>query len=200
VHFDLPWNPAVFEQRVGRVWRLGQTAKVDVWSLVGEDCLESRIADVLAGKHAAFTAVFDGTSDAAMFERQPGFLAAARRVAGTEAEADAPGGAAKAVDDDDAVIGEDVVAAPVVESPVEHLAVAEPTPAGGVARAARAAPAVPPLSAPQLQNLLAGLTVTPRADGGLVLNADRESAGVLARLLRSLAAAIEGGVAGSGGP
>jgi len=57
---------------------------------------------------------------------------------------------------------------------------------------------VPEVRAPQVQKLLAGLQVTARADGGLVVNADRESAGVLVELLRGLASAIEGGVAGKG--
>lgn len=47
--------------------------------------------------------------------------------------------------------------------------------------------------------LLAGLTVQPRADGGMVLEADRESAWLLAEVLRGLAGAIEGAVGGGAG-
>ena len=91
LHFDLPWNPAVFEQRVGRVWRLGQTEKVDVYSLIGERCIETRMAGALHTKQAAFSAVFDGDSDEVRFEEQGGFLRAAKKL----------------VDDDDvAVLGD----------------------------------------------------------------------------------------------
>ncbi|MFY9343003.1 MAG: DEAD/DEAH box helicase, partial [Planctomycetota bacterium] len=89
VHFDLPWNPAVFEQRVGRIWRLGQSRKIDVYSLVSQDCIESRIAGVLVNKQATFTAVFDGTSDEVRFDQKGGFLAAARRLAAGAAAAGA---------------------------------------------------------------------------------------------------------------
>jgi len=190
VHFDLPWNPAVFEQRVGRVWRLGQTSKVEVWSLVGEECIESRIAGVLAGKHAAFKAVLDGTSDEVVFERQQGFLAAARRVAGDGAVV-AGGAAARAEAEGDVVRTDEGGAA---EAEAAIVVEAEATAAVG----AGAGTKVPEVRAPQVQKLLAGLQVTARADGGLVVNADRESAGVLVELLRGLASAIEGGVAGKG--
>jgi hypothetical protein len=55
------------------------------------------------------------------------------------------------------------------------------------------------LSAGSVRRLLAGLSVAPRADGGMVLQADREAAGVLAEVLRGLANAITGAVAGGDG-
>src|SRR5690606_36087587 len=48
----------------------------------------------------------------------------------------------------------------------------------------------------RVRSLLAGLSVQPRADGGLVLEADRESAAVLVEVLRGLASAIEGAASG----
>jgi superfamily II DNA or RNA helicase len=74
IHLELPWNPAVLEQRVGRIYRLGQRAPVDVYALVTEDSIESRIAGLVSNKKALFKAVFDGTSDEIEFENQASFL------------------------------------------------------------------------------------------------------------------------------
>jgi len=179
VHFDLPWNPAVFEQRVGRIWRLGQIAKVDVYSLVSTDCIESRIAEVMKGKQATFTAVFDGDSDEVRFDQQGGFLAAARRMAGGATTARRGGTRNRDAEDrgdEDAVLA--------VSSPQERSAPSTATTDGAAVDAKR------------VRRLLAGLTVQPRADGGMLLEADRESAALLADLLRGLAGAIEGAVGG----
>ncbi|HEX5660294.1 MAG TPA: DEAD/DEAH box helicase [Polyangiales bacterium] len=74
INLELPWNPAVLEQRIGRIHRLGQGLPIDVYNLVCEDGLEGRIAQLLASKGALFDAVFDGTSDAVSFERSGSLL------------------------------------------------------------------------------------------------------------------------------
>jgi SNF2 family DNA or RNA helicase len=44
INYDLPWNPMVVEQRIGRVDRVGQESKiVNVYSLVARDTIEERI-------------------------------------------------------------------------------------------------------------------------------------------------------------
>jgi len=37
---DLPWNPAVLEQRIGRVHRMGQSRGVQVVNLIGQGSIE----------------------------------------------------------------------------------------------------------------------------------------------------------------
>ena len=74
IHLDLPWNPAVLEQRTGRLYRLGQSNPVEVYTLVAEDGIEGRIAALVGDKQALFTALFDGTSDTVEFERAGSFL------------------------------------------------------------------------------------------------------------------------------
>ena len=193
VHFDLPWNPAVFEQRVGRVCRLGQTEKVDVYSLVGENCIETRMAGVLRTKQAAFAAVFDGDSDEVRFEEQGGFLRAARKLVGDD-------GVALDANVDDADLHRGARLAAESHRAVVDLSVANPqvgsrreVAAPDAIESARGAPSLEPA---RVRSLLAGLSVQPRSDGGLVIEADRESAAVLAEVLRSLAGAIEGVAAG----
>jgi len=47
VNYDLPWNPMVVEQRIGRVDRIGQTRIVLIFNLCVKDSIEERILDVL---------------------------------------------------------------------------------------------------------------------------------------------------------
>ena len=57
VNFDLPWNPMIVEQRIGRVHRLGQTKPVTVLNLSVKGTIEARILELLTHKLRLFTAV-----------------------------------------------------------------------------------------------------------------------------------------------
>lgn len=74
INLELPWNPAVLDQRVGRVHRLGQTQDVDVYDLVARDGIEWRIAGLVQTKRALFTSVLDSTHDEVLFEQAPSVL------------------------------------------------------------------------------------------------------------------------------
>ena len=63
VNVDLPWNPAVLEQRIGRVHRMGQTRPVQVFVLVTEETIEENLLGTLAAKHDLAEAVLDPDSD-----------------------------------------------------------------------------------------------------------------------------------------
>lgn len=55
VNYDLPWNPMVVEQRIGRVDRIGQVAKrVIVRNLVVKGSVEERVLSRLLSKIAVF--------------------------------------------------------------------------------------------------------------------------------------------------
>jgi SNF2 family DNA or RNA helicase len=47
VNYDLPWNPMLVEQRIGRLHRIGQTCEVRVWNLCTRGTAEDRLLDVL---------------------------------------------------------------------------------------------------------------------------------------------------------
>ncbi len=61
VIMDQPWNPAVLEQRIGRVYRLGQKNPVQVTHLVAKKSIEENMLTVLANKRALAGGVLDGT-------------------------------------------------------------------------------------------------------------------------------------------
>jgi superfamily II DNA or RNA helicase len=63
VNLDQPWNPAVLEQRVGRVHRLGQHRPVRVVHFVAQGTIEEGMLGLLAFKSAMFSGVFDNGQD-----------------------------------------------------------------------------------------------------------------------------------------
>lgn len=57
VSFDLPWNPMVIEQRIGRLHRFGQASEVLVWNLCTRGSMEERILAVLHDRVRLFELV-----------------------------------------------------------------------------------------------------------------------------------------------
>jgi len=60
VNVDLPWNPAVLEQRIGRVHRLGQEQPVRVVNFVAKGTIEEGMLSLLKFKKGLFAGVLDG--------------------------------------------------------------------------------------------------------------------------------------------
>jgi superfamily II DNA or RNA helicase len=63
INIDLPWNPAILEQRIGRAHRMGQKRPVHVFILVTEGTIEERLLDTLANKTQLANAILDMESD-----------------------------------------------------------------------------------------------------------------------------------------
>ena len=63
LNLDLPWNPAVLEQRIGRAHRMGQRNPVHVLLFVTEDTLEENLLTTLAAKNQLALATLDMESD-----------------------------------------------------------------------------------------------------------------------------------------
>lgn len=59
INLDVPWNPAVLDQRVARVHRLGQREPVQIVHLVAVDAYEARVAELVSGKRLLFDNVVD---------------------------------------------------------------------------------------------------------------------------------------------
>ncbi|MFV1967164.1 MAG: DEAD/DEAH box helicase [Pirellulaceae bacterium] len=63
INVDLPWNPAVLEQRISRAHRMGQQRPVQVFVLVTENTLEENLLKTLSSKHDLALAALDVESD-----------------------------------------------------------------------------------------------------------------------------------------
>ena len=62
INVDLPWNPAVLEQRISRVHRMGQKRPVQAFLLVTEETLEEKLLGTLSAKHELALAALDPDS------------------------------------------------------------------------------------------------------------------------------------------
>jgi superfamily II DNA or RNA helicase len=63
VNMDLPWNPAVLEQRIGRIHRLGQHQSVRVVNFVAQGTIEHGMLSLLSFKQSLFSGVLDKGKD-----------------------------------------------------------------------------------------------------------------------------------------
>ena len=63
INIDLPWNPAVLEQRIGRIYRLGQQNNIQVINLVTPYSIEEEMLGKLRFKTSMFEGVLDDGED-----------------------------------------------------------------------------------------------------------------------------------------
>lgn len=90
VNLEVPWNPAVLEQRIARVHRMGQSRPVRVINLVTRGTIEEKVLRTLEAKQGLFAGVFEGDEDEIPFEslNVSGFLDTMRGlVSGPASEA-----------------------------------------------------------------------------------------------------------------
>jgi hypothetical protein len=87
VNLELPWNPAILEQRIARVHRMGQSRPVRVINFVTRGTIEEKVLRTLEAKQNLFAGLFEGDADEIPFEvvRASGFLDTMRELVGTEA-------------------------------------------------------------------------------------------------------------------
>ncbi len=71
VNFELPWNPAKMNQRIGRVSRIGQASQcINVINLIAKNSIEERILAGIQLKTDLFKGVFDEGPDTVEFSRE----------------------------------------------------------------------------------------------------------------------------------
>ena len=213
VNLELPWNPAVLEQRIGRIYRIGQKLPIDVFNLVCEQGIESRIAALVGAKQAFFKGLFDGDSDTVDFGQSSGFLAKIQKLyepASVEAVA-----ATGNVADEDADLADtrldDEIADPfdeLIEAADESRDQAGPPSANGDAAAApvpfeprplssreepsgvtRAAAAMS--SSGEVREFFSQLRVRREVSGNIVIEAPAEAASTLGALFEGMAALLQ---------
>ena len=63
INIDLPWNPAVLEQRIGRIYRLCQQSNIQVINLVAPHSIEESMLGKLRFKTSLFEGVLDDGED-----------------------------------------------------------------------------------------------------------------------------------------
>ncbi len=68
INLDLPWNPAVLEQRIARIYRIGQKSNIQVINMVASDTIEERMLSTLNFKSSLFEGVLDNGEDTIFLE------------------------------------------------------------------------------------------------------------------------------------
>ncbi len=192
INLELPWNPAVVEQRIGRIHRLGQKSPIDVYNLVTEQGIEARIAALIATKKALFGGLFDGTTDSIRFEGQASFLSDVEKLVAPLP--DLPTAAAPPLNADDQSDADespteadsalDAALADALPSDASLSKSGAPSthaPSGDHARAV--ARAEPPK---EVAELLRALQVTRAPDGTVTISAPPSTADALLSLLQGL--------------
>lgn len=173
-NMDLPWNPAVLDQRVGRVHRLGQHRPVRVVHFIARGTIEEGMLGLLSFKKSMFAGVLDGGQSEV-------FLGGTRLKQFMDSVDQATGGIPRAVpepSDGDRVRAPERSITRTPATPVE----ARPADAPGVVPAAASA----------------GSTMTPQALGAL-LSAGAVLLGQLGQVLRSAGDDQAGGQSGLAG-
>ncbi|HMX39765.1 MAG TPA: DEAD/DEAH box helicase [Saprospiraceae bacterium] len=60
INLDIPWNPGILEQRIGRIYRLGQEKPVNIINLVAQESIEHNMLGVIQFKKGVAEGVLDG--------------------------------------------------------------------------------------------------------------------------------------------
>jgi hypothetical protein len=182
INLELPWNPAVLEQRIGRIYRLGQRRPIDVYNLVSEGSIEARIAGLVGAKQALFTGLFDGTSDEVRFETAASFLTRVERLVdlgpGPEAAATSDPAEPAEVDTE--------LPPPQAETALEDSALADQE-SDATSPRARQMDGAPATSAGALSSLFEALRVERTSDGGVRIEAPPQAAESLVALFQGMA-------------
>jgi hypothetical protein len=178
VNLELPWNPAVLEQRIGRIYRLGQDHPIDVINLVTEYGIESRIAGLVSNKKALFSGLFDGTTDQIRFETPASFLADVERLVEPVVVPDLP---AAPEPEPDELLLEAGDEQPPLSEPLPQTEAASPSqPEDAPSDVERA-------EGSRVAPLFERVAVTRTAEGGVRIEAEPDAAGELLQLLEGLA-------------
>lgn len=68
INIDLPWNPAVLEQRIARIYRIGQQRNIQVINMVASQTIEERMLSTLNFKSSLFEGILDNGADSVFLE------------------------------------------------------------------------------------------------------------------------------------
>lgn len=68
INLDLPWNPAILEQRIARIYRIGQRRNIQVINLVSSQTIEERMLSTLNFKSSLFQGILDNGNDSIFLE------------------------------------------------------------------------------------------------------------------------------------
>jgi superfamily II DNA or RNA helicase len=150
VNMDLPWNPALLEQRIGRIHRMGQKRPVQIVNFVAKGTIEEGMLSVLAFKRSLSAGILDGgTGEISLGgSRLSRFMKDVENVTGKMGEGEAMTPAEEVPTTETATPEAGTVDAPVPDQPpVEKVGAGETAPEPALAPVAASGAASDPWSA-----------------------------------------------------
>ncbi len=99
INMDLPWNPAILEQRIARIHRMGQKQPVQIVNFISKGTIEEGMLSVLAFKRSLSAGILDGGTGEISFggPRLNRFMKDVEKVTGRMGEGEAMAPAEEAV-------------------------------------------------------------------------------------------------------
>ncbi|MBI4755518.1 MAG: DEAD/DEAH box helicase [Betaproteobacteria bacterium] len=152
INMDLPWNPAILEQRIARIHRLGQKRPVQIVNFVSQGTIEEGMLSVLAFKRSLSAGILDGGEGEISLggSRLSRFMKDVEKVTGAMGEADAVEPAEEMGAREEAAEPQevpDVCANGAAEAPVAAAGTARSAVTAGAAEGDGAADEIPPAGA-----------------------------------------------------
>jgi superfamily II DNA or RNA helicase len=89
INLDLPWNPAVLEQRIARIHRMGQKKNVQIINLISQNTIEHQMLDKLKFKSLMASGILDN-GDSTVFLGESKFNQMMKQVQELTATAPVP--------------------------------------------------------------------------------------------------------------
>jgi SNF2 family DNA or RNA helicase len=98
INLDIPWNPAVLEQRIARIYRLGQKRNVSIINMVSTGTIEHKMLGVLSFKKGLAEGILD-QGDNTVFMEDSKFKVLMNTVESMIEQAPAPEAVPQSADD-----------------------------------------------------------------------------------------------------
>jgi len=98
INMDIPWNPAVLEQRIARIYRLGQKRNVSIINMVSTGTIEHKMLGVLSFKKGLAEGILD-QGDNTVFMEDSKFKVLMNTVESMIEQAPAPDAVPQSVED-----------------------------------------------------------------------------------------------------
>ncbi len=100
INLDIPWNPAVLEQRIARIYRLGQKRNVSIINMVSTGTIEHKMLGVLSFKKDLAEGILDH-GDSTVFMEESKFKVLMNTVESMVGQTDVPDAIPQSNDDRD---------------------------------------------------------------------------------------------------
>lgn len=123
INLDIPWNPAVLEQRIARIYRIGQNRNVSVINMVAAGTIEHNMLNVLGFKKSLAEGVLDNGDDTIFMgdDKFKKFMESVEKMVGSSKDQDAAPVAYETEEKENVPVMPDLIEEPVSQAQPESV-------------------------------------------------------------------------------